>query len=63
MIRREFRSEIEALFPVGFAGREFAAYGKISAPGAASPGHSDLRLFRFALVEKQAAQSFQLSAQ
>jgi hypothetical protein len=42
VIRREFRSEVEAFFPVGVAGSEFAAYRKISAPGAASPGQGDM---------------------
>ena len=54
VIRSELRSKVEAFFPVGFAGGEFAAYGKISAPSAPFP---------LALVEEPAAQSFQLPAQ
>ena len=60
MIRRKFRSEIETFFQVPFAGREFAADWKISAPCAAAPGHRDLHLFRFALAEKPAAQRLQV---
>jgi len=62
MIRSKFQSEIEALFPVGFARRELGAHWKISTPGAASPGHRDPHLLRFTLVEEPTAQSLQFAA-
>jgi hypothetical protein len=63
MIRPNFCSEIETLLPVGFPGRAFPANRKIPAPGATAPGHGDLHLLLFALVEKLAAQNFQFAAQ
>src|SRR5262249_61769178 len=62
MIRSKFQSEIEALFPVGFARRELGAHWKKSTPGAASPGHRDPHLLRFTLVEEPTPQSLQFAA-
>ena len=63
MIGRQLRAEVEAFFPIGFAGRQLATHWKVPAPGTASTGHRDLHFLRLALGEELAAQLFQLPAQ